>query len=200
MLALAFLGVLILYALLNLWIANYASKVARRRHKNGWLWGFITLVVLNSYWLYQITLPSLVKPYYCENAGFTLYKTSEQWMAENPGETETLVQYKKDNYERRLKPDGYYEQVYHLNQRFDWRISGETDWKNIQQKIETVVDVKTEEVLAKRIDYSWGIDLIGMHGFGDGTCFDEGERSKWVINEDNFRTLKNKYNELGETK
>jgi hypothetical protein len=139
----------------------------------------------------------IVMPGYCENAGFTLYKTPEQWMLENPGVASTLVRPKSTNSESFLNANGQYEMAYHLNQRFDWRIlSPSLPTKNMFQKIETVVDVKTEEVMAKRIDYSLSAQPI----YSRGSCFKKEELSKWEINNKVFGQYISLYKFKGEEK
>ncbi len=94
MLGLAVLGVFLIYILLCVIVVMWAVKAARKRGIKGWKWGvpaalFMYLIV---FWDHIPTL--IAHKYYCnKEAGFFVYKTLEQWKAENPGVAETLTAY-----------------------------------------------------------------------------------------------------------
>ncbi len=172
----------------------------KQGHQSHWahksLFALVVFIAYNTPVGYTFIPGLIVMKSYCQEAGFTLYKTPEQWMLENPGVAETLIRPDKPDDERIIDAQGRNVLVYHLNQRFDWRTTGGDRWKNINKGIQTVVDVKTKEVMAKRIDYS----LNALPIYGVESCFKKEERSKWVIDGDKFRTLLEKYFEFGERK
>jgi len=90
----------------------------------------------------------VVHQYYCaKDAGFWVYKTLDQWKAENPGVAETLVANKKPAVARN---------AYVLNQRFDWAIKQERYFplNYMMREEQQVVDSKTGEILARYVNYS----------------------------------------------
>jgi hypothetical protein len=101
-------------------------------------------------------IPTVVMhKYYCSTqAGFWVYKTPEQWMQENPGMMETLVANKGAPSTSQGDMESYTD-TYLLNNRFNWVVKRHgkflfNRWLNEQ----TVVDTKTNEVLAKYVDFS----------------------------------------------
>jgi hypothetical protein len=89
--------------------------------------------------------------YQCDNnAGFTVYKTLDEWKAENPELSETLIPItqarssQQDNVTR-----------YPLNQRFVWTIT-ESRWPvvGLNKRVEHISDTKTNAILAEYIDFN----------------------------------------------
>jgi len=94
MLLIAYVGTAIL---VTFFVIGVAAKLAKEKGKNPVKWAglsFLALFVL-VFWDYYPT--KWVHQYYCEKeAGFWVYKTLEQWKAENPGGVERLVSYNKN--------------------------------------------------------------------------------------------------------
>jgi hypothetical protein len=90
MFGLAFLAVLIIYLAMSVGIALFASKVEKKFWTFWYGMGFFLVVMLGL--VFWDWLPMEVMYYYeCKkNAGFTQYKTLDQWKQENPGIWETL--------------------------------------------------------------------------------------------------------------
>ena len=104
------------------------------------------------FWDHVPTL--LAHTYYCEKeAGFWVYRTMDQWKIENPGVAETLVAYNDGR-----SANG----AYILNQRFNLVVRKSdrllfNRWRREQQ----IVDSKTNETLARYVDFSIGNGNIG---------------------------------------
>lgn len=96
-----------------------------------------------------------VHKYYCSTqAGFWVYKTAEEWKAENPGVLETLIPYEGKQLDRIGDMDNY-QHAYHLNQRFDWVVKHNGKYFiNLWRHEQEIIDTKNNEVLARYIDFS----------------------------------------------
>ncbi|MDZ7750463.1 MAG: hypothetical protein U5S82_02120 [Gammaproteobacteria bacterium] len=93
MMGLLVLGALLIYGLIALAAAGLAARAARRRGVAGWKWGLPAALVVY-FLVFQDHLPSVaLHAWQCRfgDAGFRVYKTIDQWRAENPGVWETLV-------------------------------------------------------------------------------------------------------------
>ncbi len=92
--------------------------------------------------------------YYCEKeAGFWVYKTVDEWKAENLGVMEGLVANKGESPARQGDMQNYID-TYYLNERFSWVIkyNGKflfNRWRHEQE----VVDVKYNTVMARYTDF-----------------------------------------------
>lgn len=114
------------------------------------LCGFL-LIYLPVFWDH---IPTLVAHrYYCaREAGFTVYKTLDQWQKENP---ETIGILKSKNDERGGGESGG-RQEYILNQRFVWIINYQTIFGSLKKIDESVEDRRTKEVIARAVDFAAG--------------------------------------------
>lgn len=180
MLGLAFLFVFLIYLLIAIGVIVYTVRKAKERGIAGWKWGvpaalFMYLIV---FWDHIPTL--IAHKYYCEKeAGFTVYKTLEQWKVENPEVAETLI-YKEISDSEKQGND----YVYHLNERFDWRITEERLFLSLLRSDNRIVDVSNGELLAQYTDFrtGWGNIAIGANTWREfklwlvsGSCEREGE-------------------------
>ena len=130
---------------------------ATRNKKSGWKWGWgaALLVYLAVFWDH---IPTVVAHrYYCEKeAGFWVYKTLDQWKAENPGVLETLVANKGAPSTRKGDAQNFTD-TYFLNQRFNWVVKKDGPFLlNRWRREQRVEDSKTGEVLARYVDFSTG--------------------------------------------
>jgi len=92
MMGLLVLGALLVYGLMALAAAGLAARAARRRGISGWKWGLPAALVVY-FLVFQDHLPSVaLHAWQCRfgDAGFRVYKSIDQWRAENPGVWETL--------------------------------------------------------------------------------------------------------------
>ena len=151
----------VFYLLISFYLVKYAATKARQRGIAGWKWG--APVAIGMYLLvFWDHVPTLVaRQYYCHReAGFTVYQTLEQWKQENPGVAATLT-YKKISDSEKHGND----YIYHLNQRFDWRVDNERMFLSLRRADNQIIDVTNGKVLARYVDFrsGWGNLAIGAN-------------------------------------
>lgn len=147
-------GAMALYLIASIAVVVFVARVAKKKNSSPWRWGGGAALVmyLLVFWDYIPTVAA--HKYYCEKeAGFWVYKTMDRWKKENPGVMETLVA---------TKGAPSIHGAYILNQRFNWAIKKTgpflfNRWRWEQQ----VVDSKTNEILARYVDFSTGNGNIG---------------------------------------
>lgn len=133
------------------WAIGHAKKNCLSVKK--WGWGAALVMYLIPFWDWIPTVA--VYQYYCaKDSGFWVYKTLEQWKVENPGGMEGLVANKGAPSKRQGDMVNYTD-MYFLNQRFNWVVKHNGQflfnrWRHEQE----VVDTKTNEVLARYVDFS----------------------------------------------
>ncbi len=195
MFGLAVIGIGLLYILLCIfavWLT--IKKTKKHSSQKRLLFGIGMLLAYNAPLGYYILPPMIAKPVYCQQSGFWLYKTPEQWKQENPGVAETLTL--DGEQVNRVLGERKSERVWHLNERFDWRIVYSGQGYRVSQELQTVEDRKTGEVMAKRIDYFAHASPL----YAPRTCFRKEEREKWLVGGNGFRVTKNIFMDLGEKK
>lgn len=143
-----------LYLLIGVGAVIGAMAHARAKGKSvkRWGWGTALAMYLIPFWDWIPTVA--VHQYYCATeAGFWIYKTPEQWKKENPGVMETLVAFT----DRRSARGAYM-----LNPRFNWAIRKDgPHWFYRWRREQEIVDTKTNDVLARYIDFGTGSGNIG---------------------------------------
>lgn len=155
-------GVIGLYLLISLGVVAWAISHAKKRGKSAIRWGVSAALVmyLIPFWDWVPTV--IAHKYYCEKeAGFWVYKTLDQWKAENPGVAETLVANKGAPSTRQEDMENYTD-TYSLNQRFSWVVKRTgplllNRWRWEKE----VIDNKTSEVLVRYVDFSTGSGFVG---------------------------------------
>jgi hypothetical protein len=171
MIGMIVLGVIGIYIFVLIAFTFAGYRIAVRQGWSGpkpWLgaaMGF-ALIFLPLFW---DAIPTLwMHRHYCESeAGLKIYKTLDQWKAENPGEVESLV--KVPVSENAVTVTGV-TRGYQLNQRFRWEIRESIRWFGIGMYDERLVDTKNGEVLAKFVDFSTRIPNwveSGLHSLRD---------------------------------
>ena len=151
-----------LYLLISIGVVAWAISHAKKKGKSvkKWGWGAALVMYMIPFWDWIPTVA--VHQYYCaKDSGFWVYKTLDQWKAENPGVMETLVANKGAPSKRKGDMNTFTD-TYFLNQRFNWVVKKTgpllfNRWRWEQE----VVDEKTNEVLARYIDFSTGNGNIG---------------------------------------
>jgi hypothetical protein len=136
----------------------FASHTGRSKWR--WALGGFLLVFLLIFWDWIPTVA--MHQYYCATeAGFWVYKTVDQWKAENPGVIETLVE-NKGAPSTSTGDDMNYTDTYFLNQRIN-KVVKKTgpDPFNVWRWDQEVIDSKTNEVLARSVGFSTGNGKIG---------------------------------------
>jgi hypothetical protein len=148
-------GAMALYLLISIGVVVLATSYAKRSGKSAkrWGWGAVLVMYLIPFWDWLPTVAT--HQYYCaKESGFWVYKTLDQWKAENSGMTLTLDGRSTST---QRNEDGYRE-THQLNQRFNWVIEhrGVSSVLEVSKRIETLVDTKNNSVLAMFIDFSSG--------------------------------------------
>ena len=151
-----------LYLLISIGVVTWAIRYAHKHGKSTKIWGLSAalLMYLLVFWDWIPTVA--MHQYYCATeAGFKVYKTVDQWKAENPGVMETL----KYNEMTPSTSTGYgnnYIDTYHLNQRFNsvFKKTGPSP-VNVWRWEWELVDSKTNEILARSVGFSTGNGKIG---------------------------------------
>jgi hypothetical protein len=91
MLGLVVLFVIGIYFVLSLVVTIFAAHQADKRGKNPWVWGGLAAFAMYNLVFWDLIPTLVMHKYYCSTqAGFWVYKTPEQWKAENSGVAETL--------------------------------------------------------------------------------------------------------------
>jgi hypothetical protein len=143
------------YLLISLGVVTWAVSHAK---KNGlsvkkWGWGAALVMYLIPFWDWIPTVA--VHQYYCAaESGFWVYKTLDQWKAENPGVMETLVTNAGEPSSRQGDMENYVD-TYFVNQRINLVVKRNgklfiNRWRHERE----VVDTKNNTVLARYIDFS----------------------------------------------
>ena len=150
------LGAVALYLLLSIFVVLGAIKHARKTGKSTkrWGWGAALVMYLIPFWDWLPTVA--VHQYYCSTeAGFWVYKTVDQWKAENPGVMETLTAKTitvPDGTDR--KDEDNWKFTFNLNQRIDWTNSHAGPLPLHRWRTEsTLVDAKSNTVLVRAVDF-----------------------------------------------
>jgi len=146
---------IILYLLISIGVVIGAIIYARKHGKSAKRWGVGAALVmyLLVFWDH---IPTLVAhKYYCEKeAGFWIYKTLDQWKAENPGVAETLLANELRAPSIHEGDEDNWTNTYVLNQRINQVSKHQGPLSFHRWKYEVlVIDNKTKEVLARLIDF-----------------------------------------------
>ncbi len=155
MIGLMMLLALGLYLAISAGVVAWTVRWAKRNGRGVWRWGIgaVFLMYLLVFWDHIPTL-ILYKHYCATKAGFWVYKTPEQWKAENPGVAETLNRSNSKNF--RNSDDSW---GFDLNERFIWLHEIE---KNpifpVWIDYESIIDVKNKEKMVERINVGAGYE------------------------------------------
>lgn len=195
MFGLVVFGGIAIYFLLSIFIIIMAVSWADHYKKPPGKVGFIAALIVFGPVLWDFIPVHAVYNYQCKvNAGFTVHKTLEQWMQENPGVAETLNPIEKASWIR----IGNLTRV-PLNQRFIWEFSQDKVWYVVERKREKIIDIETNETLAYRTDFSTNIKPFAAKGWRHwkfwlavDKCQRSGDSSKWLVNDDSFISFKSK--------
>jgi hypothetical protein len=162
MLELILVACVVLYLALSVWVVVLAGKWAKKRGRRRWPW--CTAAGLFMYLLvaWEQIPTFVVGRYYCATqAGLTVYKTPEQWLAENPGVAEVLTWQKVSP----SKSIGVGERDVFLNQRLIWSTRRSLN-KLIPVNISTreIFDRENKEILVRQVTVSTGYKKRGEMG------------------------------------
>ncbi len=155
------LTLLVLIGITFLVIVPMAVSYAAKHGRSKWLWGIgaFLLVYLPIFWDW---IPTVVAhKYYCEKeAGFWVYKTLDQWKAENQGVMEGLHQI--------LQPSQKtaYGDVDVMDERFVIETQRRKPISFLTTSVteRRIVDSKTGEILEKTVDVGSGVGNMATGG------------------------------------
>ena len=160
MIGLAYLVFFAVYLLISIGVVRWAIGYARKNGKSAKFWGWGAAIVMYNLVFWDWLPTVAVHQYYCaKDSGFWVYKTLDQWKAENPGVAETLAAYKGVPPKEERFDDGHGRtDIYFLNERFNWLVT-EQDISPLLPIImidQQVKDVAKNEVLARYVDFGTG--------------------------------------------
>lgn len=143
------------YLLISLGVVTWAVGHAKKNGKSvkKWGWGAALVMFLIPFWDWLPTVA--VHQYYCaKDSGFWVYKTLDQWKAENPG---VMLTEDKTTQMRRVGDDENHIDTQVLNQRFRWlrekrQLIPQLPIYAVKHEIEDV----NSGVVARHIDFASG--------------------------------------------
>ncbi|KAF0161268.1 MAG: hypothetical protein FD157_4150 [Rhodocyclaceae bacterium] len=147
-----------LYLLVSLGVVIGAMAYARKAGKSPKRWGWSAALVmyLIPFWDWIPTVA--VHQYYCATeAGFWVYKTPEQWMKENPGVMEGLVE-DRVTQSSRIGNDANHIDTRSLNQYFYWTTEKHQAVValSIYRWQDELAEKRNRQAVARRIGFSVG--------------------------------------------
>lgn len=168
MFGLAYLLAFGAYFLISIGMVRWAIGYARRQGRSARRWGWGAAFVMYSLVFWDWLPTVAVHQYYCaKESGFWVYKTLDQWKAENLGAMEALASYNRSPggfspdwpSRHELHNDGHEKIITELiNERFNVVVS----WQDMSTVLpivraeNTLVDVKKNEVAARYIGFGSG--------------------------------------------
>lgn len=158
MFGLAYLVALGVYLLISVGVVRWAISYARKNGKSAKRWGWGAAFVMYSIVFWDWLPTVAVHQYYCaKDSGFWVYKTLDQWKAENPGVMEGLV-YDKTTPDYRDGNDENHIDTNVLNQRFSWVNEKQSlvPFLPIYRWKSQVINTSNGEAVARWVDFSSG--------------------------------------------
>ncbi len=158
MMGLLYLGAFAVYLVIAIGIVWLVRAHARANGKSTarWGWGAALVMYLIPFWDWIPTVA--MHRYYCASeAGFWVYKTPEQWMKENPGVMEGLVE-DRATQSSRIGNSANRIDTRSLNQYFYWTTEKHQTIAAlpIYRWQDELVEKRNRQAVARRIDFSSG--------------------------------------------
>lgn len=152
------LTLLVLIGITFLIVVPLAVRYAAKHGRSKWRWGIgaFLLVYLPIFWDWLPTVAA--HRYYCaKDSGFWVYKTLEQWKAENPGVIGGLVE-DRTTPSFRVGNDENHTDTHSLNQYFSWKNEKHRTIAvlPIYRWQDELIEKKNNHVVARRIGFSAG--------------------------------------------
>lgn len=144
-----------LYVLISIITVVCAIIFAKKWKKNLWLWGGITAFIMYNLVFWDWIPTVAVHKYYCSTqAGFWVYKTADEWKAENPDATKTIGKFKRPlSFQIH---DGIAIQKYKLNKRVIWEHRISSIFLSVRKYEDILIDIKSNSELAKKVYFESG--------------------------------------------
>jgi len=148
-------GVMALYLVISVAVVLWAVRHAKKSGKTPWHWGVgaALVIYLIPFWDWIPTV--IAHKYYCSTeAGFWVYKTVDQWKAENPGVMETLItqqvpSHKFEGDENDLISTTFWNSRIKSIHKYQGPITPH-QWRREDE----LIDIKTNDVLVRYVDFS----------------------------------------------
>lgn len=145
------------YLAVSVWVVWLSARWAKKRGRRSWVWGGVAAFIMYNLVFWDWIPTVATHQYYCaKESGFWVYKTLDQWKAENPGVMEGLV---ANEVSSQSVFDGEsYTSIDVLNQRFQWITEKQNliSYLPIYRWQSQVVDAKNGKVIARWVDFSRG--------------------------------------------
>ena len=199
MIGLAYLVFFSVYLLISIGVVRWAVGYARKNGKSPKLWGWSAGIVMYSIVFWDWIPTVALHQYYCaKDSGFWVYKTLDQWKAENPGVMETLPARSSKGSPTKYESfdDGHGKRnIYLLNDRFNWIVS-QQDTSVLLPIIRTeqaVKDVRKNEVLARYVDFGTGNSVKNFVGMPLKFWLHSGNCNGGESNKDALRSFRDNF-------
>ena len=162
MIGLIVIAVFTVYLAVSIFVVRLVARKAKAKGRSAKRWGIAAalFMYLLVFWDHIPTL--VLHHYYCATkAGFWVYKTPEQWKAENPGVAETLTW---KSISPRYEAPGV-TRGYRLNERFVWvdRVE-QTPILPVRLTYESIIDIVTNDIVVQRIKVGSGYGSFALGG------------------------------------
>lgn len=165
MFALAIMFFVLVYIAISVLVVQLARRWARKHGRSpakaGWLAGLVMYLLV--FW--DLIPTVLVRAYYCHTAaGVWVYKTVEEWQADNPGVAKTLSE--TSDFQSYRRENG--AKIVVLNQRFVLETSRRKPVPLVPVYLSraVVTDASTGEIVAKKISVGSGYVGLAIGGTG----------------------------------
>lgn len=158
MFGLAVLVVFGVYLLISFLVVRWAIGYARKNGKSAKRWGWGAAFVMYSIVFWDWIPTVVVHQYYCaKDSGFWVYKTLDQWKAENPGGMVGLVE-DRATQSSRVGDDANHIDTRSLNQHFYWTTEKHRPISalSVYRWQDELAEKKNKKVVARRISFSAG--------------------------------------------
>ncbi len=162
MIGLMYLVFFAVYLLVSIAVVRGAIGYARKNGKSASRWGWGAAFVMYSLVFWDWIPTVAVHQYYCaKDSGFWVYKTLDQWKAENPGVMETLTTQQIWPHQH-IGDINNYVSTSIVNQRFNFvnKKNGPL-LLNVWRHEQIIIDSKTNQEIAQFVDFSTGNGNVG---------------------------------------
>lgn len=189
MMGLMVLGALAVYLLVSVLVTKKAAGWAKANNRKPWLWGGLAAFVMYNLVFWDLIPTLVMHKHYCDTqAGFWVYKTPEQWEAENPeltkedlksyGEKVTWNKFKWQFPNKKVSsnPERYESMINARIYRTDTVFESALSTLHISKRTFYFADIKNGQKLAKDVTFGFGYggysNLKGFikEGFSRSSC------------------------------
>jgi hypothetical protein len=204
MIGLMILGALLIYGLILLsataWMYRTVKKSGSSTARSTLAAAFVALLILAPVFWDAIPTYIAFKYYSQKEAGLKVFKTLEQWKAENPGVAETLVAYEKlprqQRKESEILTNG--KSRWYLNERFATDTYTTHYFLSVRARTYDLIDLKNSTVLSQYVEViSGNSGGVASGGPGWWKFWLVHERTDWKSVEDSWRKFRNAFENIG---